>query len=169
MPAKGLLVKRSLKEYGPRKDERKVRRRELFERNKAIYSSGATIKSDENPHYINDVKEFFSCSTHKVYKGRRGCIVGQGELKGGGFDPLFSLNHSFAMFRANINRLFRRNLEYDEEKRAIGVGYYDLLSFITILSLFDIRVFNFSNNSKLIFKNLFAQLRLFLRSSTVRL
>jgi hypothetical protein len=35
--------------------------------------------------------------------------VGQGELKAGGFDPLFSLNHSFAMARANMNRLFRRS------------------------------------------------------------
>jgi len=35
-------------------------------------------------------------------------VVGQGELKRGGYDPLFSLNHTAAMIRANINRLFRR-------------------------------------------------------------
>ena len=35
-------------------------------------------------------------------------MVGQGELKKIGKDPLFSLNHTAAMLRANINRLFRR-------------------------------------------------------------
>jgi hypothetical protein len=34
--------------------------------------------------------------------------VGQGELKSGGFDPLFSFNHTAAMLRANINRLVRK-------------------------------------------------------------
>ena len=44
----------------------------------------------------------------KTCKGKRGCVTGQGELKKVGFDPLFSLNHTFAMFRANMNRLFRK-------------------------------------------------------------
>ena len=35
-------------------------------------------------------------------------MTGQGELKKLRFDPLFSLNHTCAMLRANINRLFRR-------------------------------------------------------------
>jgi hypothetical protein len=35
-------------------------------------------------------------------------VVGQGELKKVGRDPLFSLNHTCAMLRANLNRLFRR-------------------------------------------------------------
>ncbi len=106
----------------------KFDRRELFEEIRPFVAPGATIKSDENPHYINDVKEFFSCSTHKVYKGRRGCIVEQGELKDGGFDPLFSLNHSFAMFRANINRLFRRtwNTTKKKERLALGIAIYCL-------------------------------------------
>jgi hypothetical protein len=34
--------------------------------------------------------------------------VGQGELKRGGFDPLFSLNHTAAMFRDRLKRLSRR-------------------------------------------------------------
>ena len=108
MPAKGLLVKRSLKKYGKRKDERRAKRRELFKEIQPHVALFAAIKSDENPHYPKDVKEFFPNCHHKIYKGRRGCVVGQGELKAGGFDPIFSLNHSFAMFRANINRLFRR-------------------------------------------------------------
>ena len=35
-------------------------------------------------------------------------MTGQGELKKLRFDPLFALNHTCAMLRANINRLFRR-------------------------------------------------------------
>jgi hypothetical protein len=75
---------------------------------KPYITKKAIIKSDENPHYSNDVKNFFPSSPHLIYKGRRGCVVGHRELKAGGFDPIFSLNHTAAMLRANINRLFRR-------------------------------------------------------------
>ena len=128
MPAKGLLVKRSLKKYGRRKDERKQKRRELFKEIAPFVAKGAIIKSDENPHYASDVREFFGCSVHRTYKGRRGCVVGQGELKAGGFDPLFSLNHSFAMFRANINRLFRRtwNTTKKKENLLLSIAMYAL-------------------------------------------
>ena len=40
--------------------------------------------------------------------GEKGCVAGQGELKKVGKDPLFHINHTLAMLRANINRLFRR-------------------------------------------------------------
>lgn len=128
MPAKGLLVMRSLKKYGKRKDERKAKRRELFQEIQPYISSFATIKSDENPHYPKDVKEYFPNCLHKVYKGRRGCVVGQGELKAGGFDPIFSLNHSFAMFRANINRLFRRtwNTTKRRDRLSLQIAMYAL-------------------------------------------
>lgn len=108
MPAKGLLVEKALKKYGKRKDDRSKKRRELFEQLRPYISRDAVIKSDENPHYPKDVRKFFPASKHLTYKGRRGCVVGQGELKAGGFDPIFSLNHTAAMLRANINRLFRR-------------------------------------------------------------
>ena len=34
--------------------------------------------------------------------------MGQGELKKQGWDPIFNLNHTAAMFRANMSRLIRR-------------------------------------------------------------
>jgi hypothetical protein len=108
MPAKGLLVKKALKKYGPRKDERKRERRRLFDELLPIVDPCCLIESDQNPHYEPDVHEYFPRASYGTFKGRRGCVVGQGELKGGGFDPLFSLNHTCAMLRANINRLFRR-------------------------------------------------------------
>jgi transposase-like protein len=108
MSAKGLLANKSLKKYGPRKDERFESRNRLFRRLKNHVANGALIESDENPHYTNDVKMHFPTCVHQTIKGQRGCITGQGELKKIKYDPLFSLNHTCAMFRANINRLFRK-------------------------------------------------------------
>jgi len=108
MPAKGLLVKKSIKKYGYRKDERAEARNRLFRRIKGVIYERAHIESDKNPHYPIDVKNHFPNCTHQTIKGSRGCITGQGELKKIKFDPLFSLNHTYAMFRANINRLIRK-------------------------------------------------------------
>lgn len=108
MPAKGKIARIALKKYGPRKDDRSQARKELFQQVKPYVVDNVLIKSDQNPHYPIDVKTYFPNSEHIAYKGRRGCIVGQGELKKIGFDPLFSLNHTCAKLRADINRLFRR-------------------------------------------------------------
>jgi hypothetical protein len=108
MPAKGKLTKIAFKKYGPREDQRRFGRAKLFEKIKPFVVPEALVKSDENPHYPNDVKRHFPLATHKIFKGQRGSIVGQGELKKIRFDPLFSLNHTCAMFRANVNRLFRK-------------------------------------------------------------
>lgn len=126
MPAKGLLVARSLKKYGPRNDDRKSMRRSLLSELKPFLSEHIVVKSDENPHYPGDIKKFFPKGEHRTFKGRRGCIVGQGELKAGGFDPLFSLNHTFAMVRANVNRLFRRtwNTTKRPECLALHIALY---------------------------------------------
>lgn len=107
MPAKGLLVKKA-KKYGLRVDKRRAARRRLFKRIERFMHEGALIKSDSNPHYESDVRRFFPNSEHKRFLGQRGSTTGQGELKKVGFDPLFSLNHTCAMLRANINRLFRK-------------------------------------------------------------
>lgn len=108
MPAKGLIAYKSVKKYGPRRDDRPGARDRLFRRIKSRIYEAALIESDENPHYKDDVKIHFPKSFHRTLKGQRGCSTGQGELKKIGFDPLFSLNHTCAMFRANVNRLFRK-------------------------------------------------------------
>lgn len=108
MPAKGKLSRISLKKYGPRQDKRKEGRRKLFETLKPLVLPTATFKSDQNPYYPQDFKSHFPMAIHETHKGQRGSIVGQGELKKIRFDPLFSLNHTCAMLRANINRLVRR-------------------------------------------------------------
>ncbi len=47
--------------------------------------------------------------SYKQHKGDKACVAGQGELKKKVFDPLFSINHTLAMLRANVNRLIRRS------------------------------------------------------------
>lgn len=108
MPAKGLLAHHSRQKYGPRPDERPAARAELFEKLREVVAPNALIESDQHPHYPADVKRYFPQATHQTHKGRRGAIVGQGELKKIGRDPLFSLNHTCAMHRAGVSRLLRR-------------------------------------------------------------
>ena len=108
MPAKGHLAKTSRRKYGPRPDKRPIAWDAVLNMLKGITVDHVLIKSDQNPHYVSRVRRFLPNAYHERFKGRRGCIVGQGELKEGGFDPIFCLNHSCAMIRANVNRLFRR-------------------------------------------------------------
>ena len=108
MPAKGRLAAIARKKYGFRRDDRGRGLKRMF---KALRSSQLEIKgfrSDLCPRYPKLVKKYFPGIDHARYKGRRGCVVGQGELKRGGFDPLFDLNHSCAMFRDRVKRLSRR-------------------------------------------------------------
>jgi hypothetical protein len=108
MPAKGHLVKIAKRKYPYRPDHRNRSWAELLHGLRKYASPTATFLSDENPHYPKFVKHFFPEAKHETTPGGRGAIVGQGELKKLRFDPLFSLNHTCAMLRANMNRLFRR-------------------------------------------------------------
>jgi hypothetical protein len=108
MPATGHLSKVSVRKYGPRKDKRHHGWNQLFAGMKPLLHPEALVESDENPHYPKFVKRHLPRARHTRHPGARGAITGQGELKKIRFDPLFSLNHTCAMLRANLNRLFRR-------------------------------------------------------------
>lgn len=108
MAAKGHLSTVARKKYGFRQDDRNESRDELFQRLSFKVLPNALIESDQNPHYLKTVQKHFPQSQYLTTPGGRGAIVGQGELKKLRWDPLFSLNHTFAMLRANINRLFRK-------------------------------------------------------------
>jgi len=108
MPATGLLSKIAQEKYGKRTDERIQGLKKLFAKISPLIAKNSSVTSDEHPFYPLQVKKFFPDAEHMRVKGARGCIAGQGELKKLHHDPLFALNHSFAMLRANINRLFRR-------------------------------------------------------------
>lgn len=108
MPANGLLASKARALYGFRKDERREGRRRMLRRLQCMVTEDAIIHSDSNPFYANDVNRYFPKAKHLQHLGKRGANTGQGELKKVRFDPLFSLNHTCAMLRANINRLFRK-------------------------------------------------------------
>lgn len=108
MPAKGHLAKISRARYGFRKNERPQAARSLWSEMQPFLNSHVKVISDECPPYRFWIRSSFPKANHKTYLSRRACVVGQGELKAGGFDPLFAFNHTAAMIRANVNRLFRR-------------------------------------------------------------
>ncbi len=122
MNAKGPLAKMALKKYGKRIENRKEKRQELFKEIKSVVDEHVHIRSDMNPHYLNDVKEFFPKAEYETHLSRRSAVTGQGELKKIGFDPLFTLNHTYAMLRANINRLFRKT--WCTTKKPERLGYH---------------------------------------------
>jgi transposase-like protein len=127
MPAKGLLAKTALRKYGKREDHRVQARNVLFNRIKKYITPGAIIKSDQNPHYITEIARFFPESRHLRYKSRRGAVIGQGELKKQGFDPIFSLNHTFAMSRYRMSRLIRRTWNTTKKMERLDM-HFALLS-----------------------------------------
>lgn len=126
MPAKGLLAKKSVQKYGIREDKRAEARRRLFETIKPLVIDQAIIRSDSNPHYPEDVKKHFPNALHQSVIGKRGAITGQGELKKTEYDPIFSLNHTAAMFRAHTSRLIRKtwNTTKDPERLIDHLAIY---------------------------------------------
>ena len=108
IPASGLLASLARRKYGPRKNERPFALQRLFEKIGKALDPRVCFRSDEDPAYPPLVRRHFPGAAHYRHPGGRGCIRGQGELKKLAFDPLFSLNHTCAMLRANVNRLFRR-------------------------------------------------------------
>ena len=108
IPAFGLLAKKSQKKYGKRKSEHKEGLDLLFKKIEKSLDPQCLVQSDEHHLYPQVVQSYLPKATYKRHKGGRGCIVGQAELKKLRFDPLFILNHTCAMFRANISRLIRK-------------------------------------------------------------
>jgi len=66
------------------------------------------VKSDEHTLYPSFVSAYLPQAKHLAFKSERGCVAGQGELKKVQYDPLFIINHTCALLRANINRLIRK-------------------------------------------------------------
>ena len=108
MPAKGHIASLSRKKYGRRADGRAQAMKTIFQNIRTYLKPDAILLSDKNPKYPGWLKSQNTSWQHLTTKGNRSSIVGQGELKKIGFDPLFALNHTCAMIRANINRLVRR-------------------------------------------------------------
>lgn len=104
----GHLAEISRKKYGRRQNFHSRGLERLFRQISPSVAEGALIESDEHKRYPLVVSQFLPGRIHRQYPGGRGAILGQGELKKLRHDPLFMLNHSCAMLRANINRLIRK-------------------------------------------------------------
>ena len=108
MPATGYLATISRQKYGQRPDNRKKGLDTLFKQLIDTLGPKINIRSDECVYYKPVIKKYFPKANYNQFKGEKSCISGQGELKKSVRDPLFLINHTFAMLRANINRLIRR-------------------------------------------------------------
>lgn len=108
IPASGPLAAFSRRKYGYRPNERPASLDRLFEALRPCLHAGVEFRSDEDPLYARILRRLFPGALHHRHPRGRSCITGQGELKKLRFDPLFPVNHTFAMLRANISRLIRR-------------------------------------------------------------
>lgn len=108
MPAKGMLAAKALKKYGKRRNDRGPMLEKLLLRARPYLTENPKLLSDSHPMYPKAVRKCLPASEHQTVLSRAACVVGQGELKRGGFDPLFTLNHTAAMYRAHVSRLLRR-------------------------------------------------------------
>jgi transposase-like protein len=104
----GHLAKMSRKKYGKRPNELNKKLDHLFKTIRNCIHPKATIRSDEHAFYPPLVKKHFPERVHETFLSERSSIVGQGELKRVKWDPLFGINHTCAMLRANVNRLIRK-------------------------------------------------------------
>lgn len=107
IPAFGHLSKIALKKYGYRASHHMDGLERLFQSITPSLSTHVRIKTDEHSSYPYVIKKYLPHCNHESYKSERAHVAGQGEMKKVAFDPLFAINHTCAMLRANINRLMR--------------------------------------------------------------
>lgn len=108
IPAFGHLSQKALKKYGHRKDEHFEGLTRVFKKISPIVAAEVRVRSDEHKRYPGYISAYLPKARHEAFPSERAHVAGQGELKKGGFDPLFVVNHTCAMLRANINRLIRK-------------------------------------------------------------
>ena len=109
MPAIGQNLKKiALKKYGPRPNLRRKGVKTCLSAMSKHINPATVFKSDEETSYGSLIRGQFPMNKHLTFRSKRAVIAGQGELKDNSYDPLFSINHTFAMLRANLARLARR-------------------------------------------------------------
>ena len=108
IPAFGHLAKIALKKYGIRKDEHFEGLDRVFKKIAPLVNPQVRVRSDEHQRYPSYISSYLPKAKHEAFKSERASVAGQGELKKIQFDPLFVVNHTCAMMRANVNRLIRK-------------------------------------------------------------
>lgn len=114
IPATGILSEKAVKKYGIRKSKKTYGIRALFRRVAPMLNSEFTITTDMDYTYPGQIHKVFHQEEalsfeHIPHYAREARSHGQGELKRGARDPLFVINHTFAMMRDHISRLVRRS------------------------------------------------------------
>lgn len=109
IPARGRHSARAREKYGRRPDGRVSARMALAKYVQPALKVDVTIKSDEHPAYARLWRMVMPGADHRQFKGRRARRDGYGELKVGGFDPLFAINQTAAMLRDNIKVLSKKS------------------------------------------------------------
>ena len=131
IPAFGHLSKVSVRKYGKRANELPKKLDSLFENLAKHLPPDGHIDSDEHKLYPDIIKKYLPKWHHHQFKSNEAAVAGQGELKRKINDPLFPINHTLAMLRANMNRLFRRtwcttkNLNFLEYHLWIYIGFHN--------------------------------------------
>ncbi len=108
IPSFGHLSKLSRIKYGKRPSNHLEKLTELLSEIKPTLATKLVIETDEHKRYPEVLQRIIPWGEHRQYKSARACVVGQGELKKLHRDPLFKINHTCAMLRANVDRIFRR-------------------------------------------------------------
>lgn len=108
IPTSGKIAQKAREKYGIRPDESIPNRRKLLRKVSSHIAPRALICTDQHVDYPPAIKTELPGRFHASFPSKRAAIVGQGEMKEGGFDPLFCINHHLASLRAFISRLVRR-------------------------------------------------------------
>lgn len=108
IPSFGHLAKISRNKYGKRKCFHKKGVERTLKSLSSFIDKDTIIVSDMHTNYLSAMKKLYPQNEYQSHQSERAHIAGQGEMKKVRFDPLFAINHTCAMFRANINRLFRK-------------------------------------------------------------
>jgi hypothetical protein len=131
IPAFGHLAQLSVKKYGKRPNELPKQLDQLFQKLAPFLPESGQIDSDEHRLYPDVIKKYLPKWRHKQFASIKATVAGQGELKRKLNDPLFPINQTLAMLRANLNRLFRRtwcttkNLQRLEHHLWIYIGFHN--------------------------------------------
>ena len=122
MPAIGKhLAVFAKKRYGYRPNLRRAAISDLLSEVSAEIgdSSELQFSTDEEPSYGELLRVHFPKAKHQTFPSKRAVVAGQGELKTKEYDPLFPINHTFAMLRDNVASLVRRTWATAKSRQAL--------------------------------------------------
>lgn len=137
MPAKGRLAAFSRAKYGPRKDERREKMRELFsDILTQLPEEPLQVDSDQRPGYTALVREFFPKALYRQHnqaeRKRRQERLHE-KLQKKRYDPIFRVNHKCALLRSHMKRLVRRSwcTTKKPENLQLHLDLFVMMQFVT--------------------------------------